>query len=433
MFDLLQQDILDFRHLDTLTALATTIAGGSAELACLVGSSSARGIAHCIPTSLLLVLVQHAHELRAGRAGGSHPLGPGMEHHQPVIMALECLYAVSLHFDLRVVQTSDGGFVEALAEYASFLQGYLRHQARAPIAEGCLARLLSYTPTSAPPLDPRPPPIETESEQSRRLLVYVHSLQLARRRVREQRSEQRAQGVGPAVSRADAARQRGNARFHEGGHELAAEAYSEAVAELTGLETVCEAAWSLVLALSNRAEALLRLRRYEEVLEDCTNAWVLLERHEGAFDATGAAGIGEKLARREAACHRGVDAQQRGAARAEAARREAAERARVRSERRRRARQARAARLARERAEAEADAQALGALAAAAAAAQLEEAECHVCLEGADAGPLEDVCGHGHLLHPGCSAVWRDRCLAEQRRAPASHPGPHCPMCKRPI
>ena len=119
-----------------------------------------------------------------------------MEHHQPVIMALECLYAVSLHFDLRVVQTSDGGFVEALAEYASFLQGYLRHQARAPIAEGCLARLLSYTPTSAPPLDPRPPPIETESEQSRRLLVYVHSLQLARRRVREQRSEQRAQGVG---------------------------------------------------------------------------------------------------------------------------------------------------------------------------------------------------------------------------------------------
>ena len=93
----------------------------------------------------------------------------------------------------------------------------------------------------------------------------------------------------------------------------------------------------------------------------------------------------------------------------------------------------RAARLARERAEAEADAQALGALAAAAAAAQLEEAECHVCLEGADAGPLEDVCGHGHLLHPGCSAVWRDRCLTEQRRAPASHPGPHCPMCKRPI
>lgn len=282
-------------------------------------------------------------------------------------------------------------------------------------------------------MNPRPPPVETASEQQRRLLVYVHSLQLARRRVHEQRSEQRAQGVGPAVSRADVARQRGNESIREGNHELAAEAYSEAVAELTGLEMVSDAAWSLVLALSNRAAALLGLRRYEEVLEDCTNAWVLLERHEGTFDATSAAGIGEKLARREAACHRGVETQQRDAARAEAAQREAAERARVRSERRRRARQARAARLARERAEAEADAQALDALAAATAAAQLEEAECHVCLEGADAGPLEDVCGHGHLLHPGCAAVWRERCLAEQRLAPASHPGPHCPLCRRPI
>ena len=207
-------------------------------------------------------------------------------------------------------------------------------------------------------MDPRPPPVETASEQQRRLLVYVHSLQLARRRVHEQRSEQRAQGVGPAVSRADVARQRGNESIREGNHELAAEAYSEAVAELTGLEMVSDAAWSLVLALSNRATALLGLRRYEEVLEDCTNAWVLLERHEGTFDATSAAGIGEKLARREAACHRGVETQQRDAARAEAAQREAAERARVRSERRRRARQARAARLARERAEAEADAHA---------------------------------------------------------------------------
>jgi hypothetical protein len=114
--------------------------------------------------------------------------------------ALECLYAVSVHFDLRVVQTSDHGFVECLGEYASFLQGYLHHQARAPIAAACLARLLSYTPTSAPPMNPRPPPVETASEQQRRLLVYVHSLQLARRRVHEQRSEQRARGVGPAVS-----------------------------------------------------------------------------------------------------------------------------------------------------------------------------------------------------------------------------------------
>ena len=83
--------------------------------------------------------------------------------------------------------------------------------------------------------------------------------------------------------------------------------------------------------------------RHEAVLDDCTNAWALLERHEGGFDAAKAEAIGVKLARREAA----AEAQQRGAALADAARQAAAERGQARTERRRRAREAQALRRAR--------------------------------------------------------------------------------------
>ena len=122
MFDLLEQDKLDSRHLDMLIMLAATIAGGSAELARLVGSTSARGISHCIPTSLLLILVQHAHEQRAGRADDSHPLGSGRgarasDNHGRARVPLRRLGA--LH--LRVVQTSDHGFVECLGDASTLL------------------------------------------------------------------------------------------------------------------------------------------------------------------------------------------------------------------------------------------------------------------------------------------------------------------------
>jgi hypothetical protein len=69
--------------------------------------------------------------------------------------------------------------------------------------------------------------------------------------------------------------------------------------------------------------------------------------------------------------------------------------------------------------------------------AELSEPECRICLEGRDEGALEDVCGHGHLLHLGCAAVWRERCLKQPREAMehgvADHLGPHCPTCRRSI
>jgi hypothetical protein len=548
MHDLLTEDVLDFSMLDVLLRVATLIAGGSAELAHLVASTSVRGIPYCIPTSLLLILVQHAHEQRAGRTDGPKAGAclNGLAHLPPISMALTGLYTISLHFDLRVVALSNSGsFVDALGEYASFLHGFVHHQAVDPIAQECLARLRQFTASSAPPMNPCPLPVETEVEQTRRLRQYARSLHEVRGRVREQRHEQRTRGVGPAVERADDARQRGNRLIESSRWHEAADAYSEAVAALTGLfeglEMDAHAAWSLVLALSNRAEAFLKMGRHEAVLDDCTNAWVLLERHEGGFDAAKAEAIGVKLARREAA----AEAQQRGAARADAARQAAAERGQARTERRRRAREARvlrraletapisrgssAAAGARDGAEAEsasaeatsearavgvgttsevegaadepytvlralqaaktsselrtaliaamtaereaplaseaseiaealprarqrlkelklkedAEAKAAAAEAAVVAAApamsvaELSEPECRICLEGRDEGALEDVCGHGHLLHLGCAAVWRERCLKQQReameRGVADHLGPHCPTCRRSI
>ena len=399
-----------------------------------------RGIPYCIPTSLLLILCHHAHEQRAGRDDGHNALGEGLVHVQPILMALEGLYAISLHVDLRVVSTSENGFVDALGEYGSFLHGFVHHQVGSPIARACLARLVQFTHASAPRMNPHPQPVETETQQSRRLMQYVHSLQETRQIVRAQRQEQRSRGVGPAVARADEARQRGNDFIRAGSWQAAADAYSEAVAALTGLETESAAAWSLVLALSNRAEALLKLARWEEVLEDCTNAWVLLDRHEGSFDAERAASIGEKLTRRETASTQAIEANERGAARAEAGRQAASERRQARADRRRRAREARAARRAAEQAEAAAQAQAaeeLAPVAEAAAALSVaeddDEGECRICFGGRDEGVLEDVCGHGHLLHAGCAAVWRDTCLAQQWLAPDNHPGPTCPTCRRSI
>ena len=61
------------------------------------------------------------------------------------------------------------------------------------------------------------------------------------------------------------------------------------------------------------------------------------------------------------------------------------------------------------------------------------EVECTICQEGTEEGPLEDACGHSHLLHPGCAAMWRARCVEQHRQDPLKFAAPHCPTCRRPI
>lgn len=205
---------------------------------------------------------------------------------------------------------------------------------------------------------------------------------------------------------------------------------------LVGLEADARAAWSLVLALSNRSEALLHLGKHEAVLEDVTDAVVLLERSAARFDAVLAAKIRDKLTRREQASTCELEATHRQGERAEAQRRAAEQRAQTRADRRRRAKDARAAQRAQEAAAASAAAQEMDEAMAALAVDVSEpepESECFICVEGNDAGPLEDVCGHGHLLHPGCASLWRIQCFKLQQSEPDKHQGPHCPMCRRPI
>ncbi len=235
--DTLQEDVLDFACLDTVCSLVTLIAGGSGDLAKVVGSTNARGVQNVIPTSLCIILTQHAHEQQAGRFLPRHPLG-NQQHLAPINLALMALYSISLHFDLRVVRIGGGGdrtesLDEALAEYADFLHGFVHHQAGSQYMQAYLARLLAFMPDGAPPFDPRPRPIETEAEQHRRLMQYTDSLQRARLRVREQRGR----GVSEATRRADEARARGNDAIRAQRVQEALDAYSEAVDELSGFES----------------------------------------------------------------------------------------------------------------------------------------------------------------------------------------------------
>ena len=225
-----------------------------------------------------------------------------------------------------------------------------------------LSRLLEFQSTRAPSMDPRPCPIETEAEQHRRLMMYCDNLQQARRQVADQRRLGR-DGTCEAAQHADAASTRGNDAIRAGRVSDAFKAYSEAIMALAGRESEPVAAWPLLLALSNRSEALQQLGRHEEVLEDVTSAVVLLDRFGSADDGVALypaeadlERLRETLARREATSGRELAAQQERGECAEAETRRASERRQLRADRRRRACEARAARRAQEQASEMADA-----------------------------------------------------------------------------
>ncbi|KAL1503742.1 hypothetical protein AB1Y20_012212 [Prymnesium parvum] len=435
MVAFLSEDMLDFGRVDTAVDTAIAIASGGRELAQMVVNASVRGISHAIPTSLTLILFHHCHEQRAGRCARHARVPSGHRvHFMPICFALEGLYTISLHCDIRNVLINDGAelvpFVDALPEYSDFLETFAV-QADSQHISTYLARLRAFTHATAPPMDPQPP-FETQTANDRRLMQHAQLMLDARARVRAHRSEQLQVGIAPAVQRAAEARERGNVHIRGGRDLEAAEAYSEAVTHVTGLETDGEAAWALVLALSNRAEAMRRLGRHQDCLEDCTNAWVLLDRFEESFDAAELSRIQRKLREREAAVQRALGAENQSRLRAEQAR-SAAER---RAERRRRARQARVARRELELAEEARDRLALNDAIAQAQQvrdAGMEELECIVCQDGTEEGALLDFCGYHHVMHVGCASIWRDQCVRQQQRTTNASEGPHCPVCRRPI
>jgi len=180
--ELMEEDILDFSCLDSIIGLVTTLAGGSAELAQLVAKSTPRKNKKAtIPVSLCLVVVQHAHEQRDNRFLANHPLGQ-LQHIMPIQMALECLYVLSFHCDIRAVQLGVGDdgstepFSEALIEYSDFLLGLFKHNVVSPKTEAQLLRLLDDRRRARS----AKPEVENMLSQQRRLLHACAAQELKR-------------------------------------------------------------------------------------------------------------------------------------------------------------------------------------------------------------------------------------------------------------
>ena len=104
-----------------------------------------------------------------------------------------------------------------------------------------------------------------------------------------------------AIAKADAARERGNVHIRAGRNGGAVQAYNEAISLLGPFESDSSATWMLVKALSNRAEANLRLSHFHAALDDCMDALGLMDRFSCVFDPTESVALRAKVGGRETA------------------------------------------------------------------------------------------------------------------------------------
>lgn len=133
---------------------------------------------------------------------------------------------------------------------------------------------------------------QTSTQRSRTIEGWVA---LARNEIKAQRKG----NVNTAVVAANTARERGNDAIRAGNMDLALSSYDEAIDLLWPFEARKEAAETLVLCLSNRAEVCLRLKRAHESLDDCSDALMLLDQHRSSIDDGKAQSILDKLQLRE--------------------------------------------------------------------------------------------------------------------------------------
>ena len=121
--------------------------------------------------------------------------------------------------------------------------------------------------------------------------------------IRDQIRAARSRGVDDAIVGAEAERLIGNEAIGVGRSRDAVDSYSKALMLLWPFDTKRTAAWPIVMCLSNRAEAYLRLNDYSAASTDCSTALSLLERYDGIFDEAPAkeiTGKNERRARRAA-------------------------------------------------------------------------------------------------------------------------------------
>jgi hypothetical protein len=145
------------------------------------------------------------------------------------------------------------------------------------------------------------------------------------------RSARHSSNVDAVIAEAEQLRLRGNAAIQAGLNAEAAKAYTEA-SNMLAPHPSHEALWAYSRCLSNRAEALLRLRRGAEAVEDCTAVLDLLEvmstnQAAGSSRCNEYVTLGAKVAGRLEAAREEVASASAAAARAESRRVASAERA----------------------------------------------------------------------------------------------------------
>ena len=102
--------------------------------------------------------------------------------------------------------------------------------------------------------------------------------------IRDQIRAARSRGVGDAIVGAEAERLAGNEAIGVGRNRDAVDSYSKAMMLLWPFGTKPTVVWPIVMCLSNRAEAHLRLNDYSAAATDCSTALSLLERYDRDFD-----------------------------------------------------------------------------------------------------------------------------------------------------
>ena len=263
------------------------------------------------------------------------------------------------------------------------------------------------------------------------------------------RDARRHSNVDAVIVEAEPIRLRGNDAIQAGDNEQAVVAYTQAVSLLAPHVFSYEAATAYTKCLSNRAEALLRLKKYAEADDDCTAAASFIDHlvvglAMGDSRAKELNTLAAKVSQRQAMARVARASAREAGARAERRRDIAVQRAAQRAETKISKAERRRANHARREEEGRAEQAELEAMReeqqVAAAQAELEklavaandEPECSICLEGDDFGPMSQACG-AHWLHVTCAVAWRTRCWSGANDPKCQPREPTCPMCRAPI
>ena len=119
-------------------------------------------------------------------------------------------------------------------------------------------------------------------EQSESDDEEVLSLDQLRQSILTSNRSARSNGLAASIASAERARQEGNNAMN-GDVGLAAHKYEEVMMALWPFESTTDAAWSLILCLSNHALAAFRQEQYDQAIDSCDNGLTLLTRHSSAF------------------------------------------------------------------------------------------------------------------------------------------------------